>query len=147
MSAQSIITRQLCALTFCSYSLQLNVGIIVASIPTLKPLLRRATSTSNGNHYDQYNDVERPKTIGSGRASRPRRSILTTIGTKADNETFEMMRTHAGSAQSRKIEVYTVNEERAGSEDRILGSESHQVNRIKCTTEVVVDSVERDSRP
>jgi len=58
-----------------------------------------------------------------------------------------MMRTHAGSAQSRKIEVYTVNEERLGSEDRILGSESHQTNRIKCTTEVVIDSVERDSRP
>ena len=142
-----LLDRLLPGLIVCSYNLESNVGIIVVSIPTLKPLLRSATGASNGNHHDQSNDVERPKTIGSDKLSRPHRSIFTTIGTRTDKETFEMIKTHAGSTQSRKIEVYTVIEEHAGSEDRILGSEFHDATRIKRTTEVVIDSVERDPQP
>ncbi|RMZ67700.1 integral membrane [Pyrenophora seminiperda CCB06] len=126
--------------------LQLNVGIIAASIPTLKPLLRKATGTSHDSPYDHFNDIERPKTIGTARVSRPRRSFLTAMANRAGRDNFEMTRMQAESAQSCKIEVYTVNDERAGSEDSILGRESPDANRIRCTTEVVVDSVERDPR-
>jgi hypothetical protein len=121
-------------------SMQLNVGIIAASIPTMKPLLRKTTGTSNGPNYNQYDDIEKPKTFGSGAPSRPRRSIMSTLnGTRADEEVFEMTTRLSPSGQDQKNTIYTVSEERAGSEDLILDEQS--LNRIRCTTEVVVDSV------
>jgi hypothetical protein len=120
--------------------MQLNVGIIAASIPTMKPLLRKTAGTSNGPNYNQYDDIEKPKTFGSGGPSRPRRSIMSTLnGTRTDEEVFEMTTRLSPSDQDQKNAIYTVSEERAGSEDHIL--DGRNLNRIRCTTEVVVDSV------
>lgn len=120
--------------------LQLNVGIIAASIPAMKPLLRKATGTSNAPNYNKYDDIDKPKTFGSGGPSRPRRSIMSTlIGTRTDEEDFEMTTRLSPSGQNQKNAIYTVSEERAGSEDLILDEKNQ--NRIRRTTEVVVDSV------
>jgi hypothetical protein len=138
-------------LTTCTFSLQLNVGIIAASIPTLKPLLRKVSDSSSSNQYDQFQDGEKPRTIGSGPPSRPRRSILTTLGgsrtdTQADHETYDMWRESAGSAQAGKNEVYAITEGNIGSEDHILGEKSHDLRQITCATEVVINNQGKDYR-
>ncbi|KAI4639192.1 hypothetical protein J4E93_009370 [Alternaria ventricosa] len=130
---------------------QLNVGIIAASIPTLKPLLRKISKSTNSNQYNQFQDGDKARTIGSAPPSRPRRSILTTLsGTRtdkrADAEAYEMWRATAGSAQGGKNEIYAVSEERAGSEDYILGGHPHDSKQIKCTTEVTINNEGTDSR-
>jgi outer membrane cobalamin receptor len=122
------------------FSIQLNVGIIAASIPAMKPLLKKTTGTSKGHNHNQYDDIENPKTFGSGGPSRPRRSIMSTLnGTRTDEEDFEMTTRLSSSGQDQKNVIYTVSEERAGSEDLILDEKN--LNRIRCTAEVVVDSV------
>ncbi|KAH6870466.1 hypothetical protein BKA58DRAFT_440014 [Alternaria rosae] len=131
--------------------IQLNVGIIAASIPTLKPLLRKISNSTNSNQYNQFQDGDKARTIGSGPPSRPRRSILTTLsGTRtdrrADTEAYEMWRATAGSAQGGKNEIYAVSEERAGSEDHIVGGNPPGSKQIKCTTEVVISNEGADSR-
>ncbi|KAI4666515.1 uncharacterized protein J4E79_002554 [Alternaria viburni] len=130
---------------------QLNVGIIAASIPTLKPLLRKISKSTNSNQYNQFHDGDKARTIGSAPPSRPRKSILTTLsGTRtdknADTEAYEMWRATAGSAQGGKNEIYAVSEERAGSEDYILGGHPHDSKQIKCTTEVTINNEGTNSR-
>lgn len=51
-------------------SIQLNVGIIAATIPTLKPLLKKSGLVSSGDRYNQFdlNDRRAGGTIGSGRS-------------------------------------------------------------------------------
>jgi hypothetical protein len=50
------------------------------------------------------------------------------------------------SGQSWKNNVYSVNGDRAESQDHILKSDDVDPKRIRCTTEVVVESVEKDVR-
>ncbi|KAF2025180.1 hypothetical protein EK21DRAFT_46145, partial [Setomelanomma holmii] len=40
--------------------LQLNIGIIASTIPILKPLLKKANSTSGANRYNHFNENDRP---------------------------------------------------------------------------------------
>jgi hypothetical protein len=120
--------------------MQINVRIIAASIPTLKPILKRKSGTSNANQYNQYDDIEKPKIIGSERRFKPRRSILSTLGTRTDAEDFKITTRLSPSGQNRKIKVNTVSEERAGSEDLILENDGKNMNRTRCTTKVVVNS-------
>jgi hypothetical protein len=106
----------------------------------MKPLLKEITGTSNGPNYNQYDDIEKPMTFGSGGPSRPRRSIMSTLnGTRTNEEDFEMTTRISPLGQDQKNVIYTVSEERAGSDDLILDEKN--LNRIGCTTEVVVDSV------
>jgi hypothetical protein len=63
------------------------------------------------------------------------------MDTRAELEAYEMWRVNAGSAAG-KNEVYAVSEERAGSEDHILGGNPHASKQIKCTTEVVINNEE-----
>ena len=113
---------------------------MAASIPTLKPFLKIKSGTSNANQNNQYDDIEKPKTIGSERISKPCRSILSTPGTRTGAEVFEMSTRLSPSGQNRKNKVDTVSEERAGSEDLILENDEKNLNRIRCTTKVVVNS-------
>jgi hypothetical protein len=106
----------------------------------MKPLLKKTTGTSDGPNYNQYDDIEKPKTFGSGGPSRPRRSIMSTLnGTRTDEEDFEMTTRLSPSGKDQKNVIYTVSEKRAGSEDLILDEKN--LNRIRCTTEVVVNSI------
>jgi hypothetical protein len=117
----------------------------------MKPLLRRATGASNGNRYDHYHDSPHPKTYGSGHPSRPRRSILTTIGTRSNDEGFEMIKSHrargrlSASDHDRNITVYGASGDRAGSEELILAGGADDPKRIKCTTELVINNVKIDN--
>ncbi|EUC43007.1 hypothetical protein COCMIDRAFT_101999 [Bipolaris oryzae ATCC 44560] len=143
--------------------LQLNVGIIAACIPTLKPLLR-STPSSRTPRRSAYNDIEHAETIGSGRAHKPRASFLNT--TKASpttttltiDETFEMANRGSlrdtlagggGGPNAQKNVVYSGrNEVPTSSQERILHAQvgGEDASKILCTTEVVVDSVERVRR-
>jgi hypothetical protein len=120
--------------------MQINVGIVAASVPTLKPLLRRGVNTSNANQYNQYDDIEKSETIGSERRTRPCRSILGTLGTRTDDEIFELASRLAPLGHTQKNNIYTLGGERAGSEDLIVESDAKDSNRIRCTTEVVLEN-------
>jgi hypothetical protein len=109
--------------------MQINVGIIAASIPTLKPLLKRKPGTLNANQYNRYDDIEKPKTIGSERRSKPCRSILSTLGTRTDTEVFEL-----ATQQDWKNDLYSVGQERVGSEDIILESDAQVMNLLLVPT-------------
>jgi len=138
-----------------SASLQLNLGIIAATIPTLKPLLKKTIGTSSSNQYDQFNEIEHPgvSTIGSSRKrSKLHKSFFNTVHTNTDEGDFEMMNMGYGArdrlaATGRGGEnMYNVDVDRAGSKDHILEGDTKKLGSIMCTTEVVVDSTRRDSQ-
>ncbi|KAF2825008.1 hypothetical protein CC86DRAFT_468265 [Ophiobolus disseminans] len=119
--------------------MQLNVGIIAASIPTLRGLLRNTTIVSTGNRYNQFDDSQQPAilTIGSGRRiSKPQKTFPNAVYLNDDGESHEMSKRSAKN-------TYHVDVGRTGSEDNILESSNDDANRIRCTTKVTVDSVEK----
>jgi hypothetical protein len=61
--------------------MQLNVGIIAASIPALKPLLKKPMNRPRRNPYD---DIEQQETIGSGKSPKPRLTFRTTKDTTTE---------------------------------------------------------------
>jgi hypothetical protein len=133
--------------------MQIHVGTIAASVPTLKPLFKKNTTTSNNNQYD---DIERPQTFGSaGKPARRRKTFLTTNGTLMGNDNFELstrasiresvLDKFGNSGQDKKNAVYSVTEERIGSEDNML-SDKKELEGIRCTTEFTVDHTERQAQ-
>jgi hypothetical protein len=125
------------------------MGIIAASVPTLKPLFKRSADSSKNNQYD---DIDRAQTYGSsGKPSKRRKTFLTTNGTVMENENFEMttrtsvrgsvFEMSSPSGQAKKNAFYSVTEERVGSEDHIL-DDNEDLKGIKRTTEVIVDRTE-----
>lgn len=128
--------------------MQLNVGIIAATIPTLRPLLRKSGLATSENRYNQFdaNDSLAKGTIGSGLTPRPRNidSLWTHTGPGQVN--FEMVnapyRTTNGAA---KINIYSAPSERSGSEADIVSHIVADAKGIRCTTKVVVgESAEKD---
>ena len=122
-------------------SLQLNVGIIAATAPTLRPLLRKSSLTTSENRYNQFDANDRlvNGTIGSGVTPRPRKidSLWSHAGPVQVN--FEMMnnprRTPNGVATSN---IYSGRDEQLGSEVEILGRDCRDAKGIRCTTKVVI---------
>jgi hypothetical protein len=128
--------------------MQIHMGIIAASVPTLKPLFKRSANSSTNNQYD---DIERAHTFGSaGKPVKHRKTFLTTNGTLMGNENFELStRTSVresvaekfvASGQGKKRTFYSVAEERVGSEDNIL-NDKEDLKGIRCTTEVTIDHI------
>lgn len=125
--------------------MQLNVGIIAASIPTLRPLLRKAGLATSENRYNQFdaNDRLATGTIGSGMTPRPRKidSLWTHAGPGQVN--FEMMntprRTTDGGATTK---IYSARSERSGSEVDLLSRDDGDTKGIRCTTKVVLADAE-----
>lgn len=136
------ITAEVCLTT--SYSIQLNVGIIASSIPTLKPLLNKTIRSTGDDRRNNLNEGERlaNATIGSGmKTPKSRKAFLSSLYTDAIESSHGMIcntTSHNG-----KSHVYSAQEYRFGSEDRILGYGADISKHIKCTTEVVVDSGKR----
>jgi hypothetical protein len=120
--------------------LQLNVGIIAASIPTTKPLLKKYGGASSYFPHNQYNGIDRSGQSAALKASRSRRSNLSPAITHTNGEDFEMVKS---PNQSRKVSVYGVNTERTGSEEWILDDGSKDGHQIMRTTEVIVNNVEK----
>ncbi|KAF1937116.1 hypothetical protein EJ02DRAFT_458977 [Clathrospora elynae] len=118
--------------------LQLNVGIIASSIPTMKPLLKKGIAISNGDQYNQYNSIERSGQSGDLKATKPRRSYLGTNDIRAADGSYEMNKRFATSGQSRKPTDYSINEDRSGSEDAIFEIKGQELKGIRRTTEVVI---------
>jgi hypothetical protein len=120
----------------------------------MKPLLRKTFGTTNGDRYKQYNDFDRRihATIGSGPKTPGSRSgFFTSIYADVEEGNYEMTKDArararlAASSRNGEAQVYTVDADRTGSEERILDPSDKDLKRIKCTTEVVVDNVEKDS--
>jgi hypothetical protein len=135
--------------------MQLNIGIIAANIPTMRPLLRRTFGTTTGDRYNQFNDVNRlpHATIGSApKTPRSGKGFFTSIYADVDEANYEMTKNArdrdrqrlAASSPSRDVQIYTVDADRTGSEERILSHSAEDSKHIKCTTEVVVNNVKKD---
>jgi hypothetical protein len=114
----------------------------------LKPLTRKRTA---GPQRRAYDDIEQHvETIGSGRKYKPQLSFLTRA--TVTDETIEMGKRKSireklsMPGMDRKDTVYSQNGHRVGSQDRILEGDGEYPKRIKCTTEVVVESVDNDSK-
>ncbi|KAI4632230.1 uncharacterized protein J4E87_001702 [Alternaria ethzedia] len=132
-------------------NMQMHMGIIAASVPCLKPLFKKS-SNSTSNNNNQYDDIERAQTYGSGRPSKRRRTFLTTNGTLNGNENFELtsrtsvresvLGNFSTSGQGKKNAVYSVTEERVGSEDNIL-DDKEDLKGIMRTREVTVQHAEK----
>ena len=119
-------------------SIQLNVGIIAATIPTLKPLLKKSGLVSSGDRYNQFdlNDRRAGGTIGSGmKTPRSRRLYSNSMTEGADQHGYEMGKNFQTSKHGASTHVYAT---RSGSEDTILDQNAVESRGIKCTTEVVV---------
>jgi hypothetical protein len=127
--------------------MQLNVGIIASNIPTLKPLLNAAIGTTSGDRYNQFNDVDRlaNATIGSGmKTPKPRKAFFNSVYTNTDEGSYEMNGGRSDTCgRTAKVNIYSVRGDRTSSEERILDQHLGDSNRIKCTTEVVVDNVKK----
>ncbi|KAH7324194.1 hypothetical protein B0I35DRAFT_475460 [Stachybotrys elegans] len=116
--------------------LQVNLGIIVACAPTLRPLLGRALKLSTrDNYYENYYGPNR----SNNTAARSRRSRM------GDNAAFELEDNarfdneggmHTTIQAGRAITIYD-KEERSGSEELILQSNSHKAGIMR-TTEIEV---------
>ena len=134
--------------------MQMHMGIIAASVPCLKPLFKKS-SNSTSNNNNQYDDIERAQTYGSGRPSKRRRTFLTTNGTLNGNENFELtsrtsvresvLGNFSTSGQGKKNAIYSVTEERVGSEDNIL-DDKEDMKGIMRTREVTVQHTEKEDQ-
>jgi hypothetical protein len=118
--------------------LQVNLGIIVACAPTLRPLLGRALKLSSSDRY-YANSYGQNRSNNTGARSRKSRVIDNMTfeleeGARFDNEGSRATQTivHAGRA----VTIYD-KEERSGSEELILQSTDHK-NGILRTTEIEV---------
>jgi hypothetical protein len=120
----------------------------------MKPLHRKTFGTTTGDRYNQYNDVDRRfhATIGSGpKTPGSRRGFFTSIYADVEEGNYEMTKDArarsrlAASSRNGEVEIYTGGADRTGSEERILDPSDKDLKRIKCTTEVVVDNVEKGS--
>ena len=132
--------------------MQLNIGIIAATIPTLKPLLKKAGLSTSENRYNQFDDNGRfNATIGSGGGGGIRSGGPNEPGYELDYEMAKDTRSldaYRSEEHGRAAEIYSG---RAGSEEAILcrtrgGGEA---KGITCTTEVFVghgESGERERR-
>lgn len=119
--------------------MQLNVGIIAATIPTLRPLLKKSGLTTSGNAYNQFDGQDRPynATIGSG--MKTPKSRRTTLPAGADELGYEMAKDPRTTPhQGRTTQIYSGHDDRSGSEETILDRNRGGSKGIKCTTEVVV---------
>lgn len=144
------VVAKLTIADFLHLSMQLHMGIIAASVPCLKPLFKKSSSSTSNNN--QYDDIERAQTFGSGRPSKRRRTFLTTNGTLNGNEDFELstrtsvrdsvLEKFTTPGQGKKNIVYSVTEERVGSEDNIL-DEKEDLKGIMRTREVTVQHTEK----
>jgi hypothetical protein len=129
--------------------MQLNVGIIAANIPTMRPLLRKPFRTTSDERCNHFNDVEHIPTIGSDpKTPRSRKGFFTAIYADVDEQKYEMANACnrerlAASGRNRESPVYTVEEDRIGSEERIWSHNAEHPKSIKRTTEVVVNYVKR----
>lgn len=147
------VVAKLTIADFLHLSMQLHMGIIAASVPCLKPLFKKSSSSTSNNN--QYDDIERAQTFGSGRPSKRRRTFLTTNGTLNGNEDFELstrtsvrdsvLEKFTTPGQGKKNIVYSVTEERVGSEDNILDDKDNS-RGIRRTTEVTVSHAEKPAR-
>ena len=116
----------------------MNVGIIAATIPTLKPLLKKSGLVSSGDRYNQFdlNDRRAGGTIGSGmKTPRSRRLYSNSMTEGADQHGYEMGKNFQTSKHGASTLVYAT---RAGSEDTILDQIVVESRGITRTTEVVV---------
>ena len=121
--------------------MQLNVGIIAAAIPTLRPLLRKSGLATSENRYNQFdaNDRLANGTIGGELTPRPHKidSLWTHTGPGQIN--FETMnaphRTTNGAATTN---IDSARSERSGSEVDILSRSVADAEGIRCITKVVV---------
>lgn len=125
--------------------MQLNVGIIAATIPTLGPLFRKRAVTTSYNPYNQF-DGRANVTIGSG-IKTPRSRSVYSISTYAgpgqvDYEMTEDL--NNASDRGRTTHIYSGHDERLGSEDDILGHGDGDAKGIRCTTKVIVRDADKD---
>jgi hypothetical protein len=136
-------------LTFYRTSMQLNVGIIAANIPTMRPLLRKPLRTTSEERYNRFNDVEHIPTIGSDpKTPRSRKGFFTAIYADVDEQKYEMANARnrerlAASSRTQESPIYIAEEDRIGSEERILSHNAEHPKGIKRTTEVVVNNVKK----
>jgi hypothetical protein len=126
--------------------MQLNVGIIAANIPTMRPLIRKTARSKSDSRYNQFNDAEHIHTIGSGpKTPRSRRGFFTSIYADVEQANYEMTNARcerlAAASRNGETPIYTVDGDRIGSEERILSHDAQDIKGIKCTTEVVVNNV------
>jgi len=118
--------------------LQLNVGIIAATIPTLKPLLKKAGLSTSGDRYNQF-DRQAQNTIGSGmKTPRSRMLYSNTMHAETDQLGYEMTKGFNTSIRGGITPVYSNHNERSGSEDTILEQAIVEPRGIKRTTKVVI---------
>ncbi|USP79006.1 hypothetical protein yc1106_06280 [Curvularia clavata] len=134
--------------------LQLNVGIIAACIPTLKPLLRSHSRQTQTPRRSAYADIEHAATIGSARQfkSGSRRDgyrdtngtdgtkkggMITTTTTTVD-ETYEMVGRTGGNGTLQDYGVGGQIWHGDVGERRTEGGGGDK-REILCTTEVVID--------
>lgn len=136
------------------HSLQLNVGIIAACIPTLKPLLRSHSRQTQTPRRSAYADIEHAATIGSARQLKPgsrregyrdtngtngtkKGGMITTTTTTVD-EAYEMMGcTRANGTLQAYGAVGQIRHGDAGG--RRMGGGGDDKREILCTTEVMID--------
>lgn len=139
---QEVFTNYICC------SLQLNVGIIAACAPSLKPLVSRAlglTSKGDSNHYS-------PSGYGGSRGTGALRTIGGGNGASAlrskPRDHFELhdmdddkqnVSQYSRGTNDASATFYKANSdgERSGSEERILGARQDFKGIVR-TTEVIV---------
>jgi hypothetical protein len=117
--------------------LQLNMGIIVACAPTLRPLVGRALKlSSRDKYYGNYYGNQRSESHAQRLANRR------TAMFAADEVALEDMEAYGNKTTNIKTtiraEVYDKGGERSGSEELILQGNVVEPNGILRTTEIDV---------
>jgi hypothetical protein len=117
-------------------SMQLNVGIIAATIPTLRPFLKKSgpTMSDRYNQFDANNRLANG-TIGSGLTPRSRKIDSVWTYTRPERVDFEMMNVPRDAVATTNI--YSTRDKRSCSEEYILARD-RDAKEIRCTTRVVV---------
>lgn len=108
---------------------ELNVVIIAASVPSLKPLFGKTIGTSRGKSYEMYGSTIR------NNASEPNG-----YGSNSEHKAW------AGSHKRHQTKETTLNETDASSEENILPLQLQSPYAIKKTTDVTVISSPPESR-
>lgn len=129
----------------CFPSMQLNIGVIAASIPTMKPLLKTGAATLYGDRNTPYRNYERSNDLNGPKACMPRRSFLALEDTRTIDESYEMSTRLTATSSSRVDNFDSTYRDRVGSEECILETANTNAKRIMRTTEVVINNAERDT--
>lgn len=108
---------------------ELNVVIIAASVPSLKPLFSKTIGTSRSKSYEMYGSTIR------NNASEPNG-----YGSNSEHKAW------AGSHKRHQTKETTLNETDASSEENILPLQLQSPYAIKKTTDVTVISSPPESR-